>query len=812
MKHRCSFFYLFMLCGGMTVHLQASPYQGEPVCKMAIGNEQQPKLEDLRTLRNKYPLPIPKATQAEILSAQAAVDSYQLQRIDEKTVTDVTGLSHDAMTYQQNREVAKNVRALAAVAYNGGQAEKKTFELYLDYILSQGFVQMVAGPGFYEDWRNTPANFLSALSVCDDVRAQRMIDAVAALLNKENRMYDDWGELKKHINSDFIYMMLPHLFLSALYTPSEEGAVKKMEQFSNYISGCTRYVPGGGNILKPDGVGFHHGAHYNGYMYSYNTWVEYMYRLAGTSYHVTKDAFQRMQKAVMTPYLMATASTSDKAHFYGNSMAGRHPFTGMEVNFSRKLIEQLITIGEDMNNEEEEKELQAFYNYIFKTEKYPDIPKKNFDGFYQFNYSPAGVYRQNNWVAVMRAPTSRFWGAEIYNKTNRLGRYQGHGTLEILYEGKNLGATGYPTNQNKKGAGWDWNVMPGTTTVHYTSWEDMMPNKNEKDRFDQYAVNSNFSGALSWGDCGIWASAFDQGDCWGNPQRFEATNLHFCKSVFAIDGMLFGLGTGISAKGNYPDEWITATNLFQSVQSSQPGQLYINGKEIGPGNEQMFRSKDAVWMVTPNTTGYYIPAGHDNLIVRYGEQESPSSEGLSGKMGKELVAKAYLNHGVKPSGKQYCFVVIPATTPDKMGILAEQLKKNKIFNVISQQDSVHIVKHLPTNTLAYALFAPVSGLDAGYITESDTELLVMERSDKQTKELKLALCNPDLRPQTLDKGWMETPTQVVLKLKGNWKVVSSSQQSDLRVEKSSNSETVLKVTLKEGAPLYISLKDSLSKK
>ena len=130
MKHRCSFFYLFMLCGGMTVHLQASPYQGEPVCKMAIGNEQQPKLEDLRTLRNKYPLPIPKATQAEILSAQAAVDSYQLQRIDEKTVTDVTGLSHDAMTYQQNREVAKNVRALAAVAYNGGQAEKKTFELW----------------------------------------------------------------------------------------------------------------------------------------------------------------------------------------------------------------------------------------------------------------------------------------------------------------------------------------------------------------------------------------------------------------------------------------------------------------------------------------------------------------------------------------------------------------------------------------------------------------------------------------------------------------------------------------------------------
>lgn len=49
---------------------------------------------------------------------------------------------------------------------------------------------------------------------------------------------------------------------------------------------------------------------------------------------------------------------------------------------------------------------------------------------------------------------------EIYNKTNRFGRYQSHGTLEILYEG-GLAKCGYPADKEKKSAGWDWNMMPG---------------------------------------------------------------------------------------------------------------------------------------------------------------------------------------------------------------------------------------------------------------------------------------------------------------------------------------------------------------
>lgn len=69
----------------------------------------------------------------------------------------------------------------------------------------------------------------------------------------------------------------------------------------------------------------------------------------------------------------------------------------------------------------------------------------------------------------------------------------------------------------------------------------MMPYKNDKDRFDQKARTSNFAGAVSMKDYGLFATAFDQDDRWGS-QRFTPTNLTFCKSVLAIDGMLFSIG------------------------------------------------------------------------------------------------------------------------------------------------------------------------------------------------------------------------------------------------------------------------------
>ena len=542
MKNFLGLFLLLSLAG--QPHAQASEATDNSIPSAVThhsGNTSDTSIEDLLKLRKKYPLKPAKATKAEVQRAIDFIKTFDTAKMETVKIEDT-------------RKLAAAIRALAYAAQEN-LPEGSEFSPYLDKVLNDGVIERI--PAFpynsYTDVRVVPVDFLSALPVCTPEQQGRLIESVKGLMEFYKLNQKD-AILKRTVNSDYLYNVLPHLFVCALHNPDNAQAAEDLRSFSRYLSACTQYVPGEKDILKPDGTGFHHKTHYNGYMYSYRTWVEYMGRLKGTAFRITRDAYQRMSKAIVSVYLMATSSASDTEHFYANSLAGRHPLYGLDVNFSKALFRELVEIGGDMDGKEFDPELAAYYNAFFKTDHYKGVTPRKLDGFYQFNYSPAGIYRQANWVATMRCPTTRFWGGEIYNKTNRFGRYQSHGTLEVLYEGS-LAASGYPY-KNKKSAekgGWDWNVMPGTTTVHYTDWKSMLPNGNNADRFDQWSHTTNFAGALAWGDCGLFAAAFDQDDKWGS-QRFVPTHLSFCKSVFAIDGMLFSMGSGVSAQGEYPDD------------------------------------------------------------------------------------------------------------------------------------------------------------------------------------------------------------------------------------------------------------------
>lgn len=798
---------LFLLGAGVGMPFYCTASDGIPslVQTEMSDSELSVKKKELNNLRKKYKLVAPKANSKEVEAALMQVQIYQLERVNATTVTGASVLKKDNITLQLGRDIAKTVRALAFAALRDGSEAKESLFLFLDYLFTENIIESIPKYKYsnYNDVRKVPADFLSALPVCDDLRKSRLILAVMDLL-EAGQLYLDAEEIGQRINSDYIYNVTPHLFVCAVHNPDDEQAAKDLSAFSHFLSACTQYSPSGYDVLKPDGTGFHHNTHYNGYMYSYKTWVEYMGRLKGTSFRIEKDAYERMKKAIVSVYLMAVRSDSDKQRYFANSMAGRHPFTGLDVNFSKELFVTLIEVGGDVLGVPYDNELASYYNYFYRTKKYANAPELDADGFYQFNYSPAGVYRHGNWIAVMRCPTTNFWGGELYSKTNRFGRYQSHGTLEILYEG-GLEKCGYPVDKEKKSAGWDWNMMPGSTTVHYSDWKEMMPNKNDADRFDQKSATTNFAGALAWKDCGVFAAAFDQDDRWGS-RRFEPTNLTFCKSVFAIDGMLFAVGTGISAKGSYPDEWFTATNLFQSILSKSSERTVVNGQEVKKGKETVVDSKNSAWMVTPASTGYFIPEGHDKLVVKYDGQSTPSSAGMAAGLGMEVAAKAYLYHGVKPEKKGYRFMVVPSTTPEKMKEIAGKQEKDELFKVLAAQDSVHVVKHLPSASTAYALFAPATNLPYGVVYASQTELLLLERLGQKGENLDLALCNPNLRPETISKNnWKPTPTPAVIELKGSWTMKAGTKHTEITLEKNNRGNTVLKTLLSEGSPVYISL-------
>lgn len=760
-------------------------------------NPKQTQQDDLHQLRKRYPLERPKATTQEIQTAIVFLDTIRLE-------------GTETISKELARPLSAAVRSLSYAA-TAGLPEGKQLSALLDRLFQHHVIERYSRLVYssYGDVRTLPADLLSALTACDANRQQRLIAAVKRLIEFD-KLYQDAATVRNNVNTDYLYNVLPHLFVCALYQPDASQAVKDLHAFSHYLSACTQYTTGAKDGLKIDGIGYHHWTHYNGYMYAYQTWVEYMARLKGTAFRVQPDAYYRLARAIVSEYLMATVPTHGEGHYFANSLAGRHPFSGLDVAFTPELFRKLVTVGGDLQGTEIDPELAAYYNAFFPAETpYPGIPVKKLDGFYAFNYSPIGVYRHDNWVATMRCPTTCLWGGEIYNGTNRFGRYQSHGTLEILYNGS-LIQSGYPDGWERFGGqrgGWDWNIVPGSTTVHYTDWKEMTPNGNNADRFDQWALTTTFSGALSWGDCGLWACTFDQGDAWGS-RRFIPTNLTFCKSVFAIDGILISLGSGIGAPGNYTNNRLTATNLFQALDDNLTNTLVLDGKEIGRHTTITPDANQPHWLITSCTTGYFIPAGNDPLVLTCGNQTTPGPEGISPtSFGTRHASKAYLNHGIKPVGKRYCFAIVPHTTPRAMSTLSKRLLGEKgRFEIRQHQDSLHILRHTPSSTLAYALFAPSTNLHEGHLRSTDTPLLLMERPVGES-QLDLAVCSPDLRPQTIqgNKVWLSQPTITTLTLDGHWQPADRHTEN-LRSCTYEGTHTRLTLELRDGLTLQLRLK------
>ena len=767
------------------------------------------ELEDLNALKPIYHQN-PASTPALVRQLYSKIDALKIQRNADGTVS---GEPMAVMTLDELKAMSEGVEALAAAALGGTEKAKTYLNNWMDHIIDQGVLYHFDGFTYsdYTNVRAIPAGFLKAMDAYTDVQKTEVIKAVK-WMTEFNFAYAPLEYLLSKFSSDYVYNFMPNLYSCATNIVDSNEAVENMKALTQLLENISEYAPGGNDILKPDGTGFHHNTQYNNYMYAYNSWVEYISYLKGTCFRINQDAYERIKKAVVSLYIMSTKS-QDNIHLFANSMAGRHPLVGgTEITFTKDLFKRLVDVGGDILGTGIDPELAAQYNYFFMEDFYAGVNKADMDGFYQFNYSPAGVYRQNNWVVTMRCPTTKFWGGEIYNQTNRFGRYQAHGTLEVMYDGA-MENSGFPKKNNSLGTkatgGWDWNVEAGSTTVHYTSWKEMMPNKNVTDRFDQYSKTTNFAGALAWKDCGMFGAEFDQDDSWGS-QRFTPTNLTFKKSVYAFDGMLISLGSNISASGSYSDDMITATNLFQGIDSDVSGDLIINGETMPAGAEAKTNDSSAdLWMVTPQGTGYFVPKGNDPIVIKHGEQESPNETGDNVDSPVTVTAaKAYIDHGVKTSDKKYVFVAVPATNTTDMTQLAAKMANNggEIFEIKAQNEKLHALTYKPANVTAYSIFTAMSDLNFGCVKSTGSEMLLMEKLDTEKKTLSLAVANPNLRPKDDETyGWVATPTETNIVVDGEW--VLSQDVDGIVVTPQSDNTTMITLTLAEGEPAYIELID-----
>ena len=739
--------------------------------------------------------PQPSSIPRDLIAFRNYVKGLNIIENSDGTVRGASIITSTAdLTNDNFKDLLDKLNALAA-----SSSDEELFRKFLNLVIDQGVVyrypQLPSND--YTVVREYPKLLLNLLPKCTEEQQVEVLKMVR-WVSEAGWAYADTDYLATEFSSDIIYNYLSHFISYAVYQPDSKVAVRELKAMSRFLERVLAPVPGGYDTVKPDGLGFHHGTHYNNYMYAYNGWMDAAYNLKGTTFRVSETAYNYMKKAVLTCYEMGNRSNTG-SNYYANSLSGRHPLDGGHVNqFTRAYLEKLIEVSADVLGAQDN-ELAAAYNYFLMSDKY-DVPAADYTGFYQFNYSPIGVYRSNDWVVTMRAPTTRMWGAEIYSGTSRFSRYQSHGTMEVLYNGA-LGNSGLPLSPT----GYDWNVAPGGTTVHYTSWKEMMPKSNTTQRFDQFTATKDFAGALAWEDCGMFACDFDQVDTWGG-QCFTPTNLVFKKSVYAFDGMLISLGSDISSSGTYGDDRVTATNLFQEVGSDM-GNLNVDGVMMASGDaDKDLASEKDMWMVTPKGTGYFIPEGNDHVIVKYGEQEGPNEDGSDvDNPAKAIATKAYINHGVKPTDKDYVFVMVPQTTAEKMQALASEMAHDggNRYKILSQTNKFHALTYIPKNVTAYAFFEAVDDTKLDLVKAVGSEMLLMQQPQTDGS-LHLAVCNPNLRPQSKSTAlgdWLPGTTETTITLDGEW--YTDMVAEGFKINAPENGKTVIELKLNHGLPIYI---------
>lgn len=608
------------------------------------------------------------------------------------------------------------------------------------------------------------------------------------------------------IPGDYINVASRFLFIIA------NNGVTTDEQIRDYLCTVRFYEKwaqtkqnGWSSGIKIDGSYFHHGSIHNGYSQCMGQWVNDMAKLKNSPFAIGKDSYFNISKGILTELL--ECSTKGKNAFYANTLTGRGPFS-MVSKVTMDNFSELIKMGGYAIGQPFEPNMAAAYNYLSKSGTF-DIEPANLDGFHQRNYGSMGMYRSaTGWVATMRGMTSKLWGAEIYNKANRFGRYQSHGVLEVLYNQDPIPAnSGYPKEQS-----WDWNVVPGATVVRHTPdyWYALQPTMGEE-RADEFQ-KKDFVGALTNGKNGIFAMDFEESAVgWHNKKRYTVTdNLKFKKSVFAYNDLLVCLGSNIGfdpENGRKTDT--LATNLFQFVFSeTEKLPLYWNNSdeimEEMENKTSLFSKSN--WLISPAGTGFFMPKQTGSLHIICGTQNTPPFNVESNATEKEYenglitsdVAKAWISHSER--NNKYEFVVIPKTTPKELKTLATKLGSGKGMYEVLRQDSVaHIVKFAESNLIGYAIFDSSTALPGMLKSVSAPCLVMIQSTNGKTT---VNVCSPDLnyKEDPVCK-WISEPKTITLELNT---LLSIPKETPSNVTVVTNQNTsLITVVLKDGLDTQI---------
>ena len=711
-----------------------------------------------------------------------------------------------------------------AVAYNNSTAKpvireemKKKFLAMYDHITDQGVAYGSCWGNIHHYGYSVRGLYLAYFLMKDVLREAGKLQEAERTL----RWYAITNEVYPKpevdgIDMDSFNTQTTGRIASILMMEDTPEKLQYLRSFSRWIDYGCRPALGLSGSFKVDGGAFHHRNNYPAYAVGgLDGATNMIYLLSRTEFAVSKLAHETVKNVLLT------------MRFYCNklnfplSMSGRHPdgkgklvpmhFAMMalagspdgKAEYDSEMASSYLRLISNsgvendapeympkVSNAEERKAAKLLIEKGFRPEPDPQ-------GNIAMGYGCISVQRRSNWSAVARGHSRYLWAAEHYLGANLYGRYLAHGSLQILTAAP--GQTVTPATSGWQQEGFDWNRIPGVTSIHLPL-EQLQAKVLNVDRYsgmeEMLYSDEAFAGGLSQQKMnGNFGMKLHEHDKYNGSHRAR-------KSYHFIDGMIVCLGSDIE---NTNTEFPTETTIFQLAVTDKAGHDYWRN----------YQGDKKVW-VDHLGTGYYVPTA-----IRF-EKNFPQHSRMqnTGKETKGDWVSLVVDHGKAPKNGRYEYAVLPQTNETAM----KKFAKKPAYKVLQQDRKAHIVESASEQIVSYVLFeTPETTLPGGLLQRVDTSCLVMTHKESADK-IKLTVAQPDLAlyrgpsDEAFDKDgkriersiysrpWINNGSSeipVTVTIKGRWNVEETPYCT---VVSSNEKQTILRFSCKDGASFEVELK------
>ncbi len=676
-------------------------------------------------------------------------------------------------------EVADLMLALARAFHRTEDAAMREeiagwYCLLAEHLQDQG---MTPGSGFSWGWydgRNLgEANYLMRAPL----RERGLLDWAASYLDYSygfSRIFDD--ETIRP-NMDYFHIDVRYRLYGCLMQVEPAEQVRHLRAFSRRL-GLDILTEDHSDGYRPDGSAFHHQFHYFAYAgIGTRSLVNVVEPISHTPFRLSTEAMERLKTVVLA--MRSYCNLRDLPL----PLSGRHPF---RQSFDPNVLLTLARGGSPDGSVELDPDLASAYLRFAPEEaggeefRRHGIEPEVLEGNMTMNYAGLTAHRRDDWLALVKG-YSRYVGfGEIYANENRFGRYISNGYLDILAGGDPISREGSGVVQE----GWDWNRLDGTTVI-YLPLDELraVSSGTEFIRSDQ-----SFVGGLTHRDRnGAFVMQLQGGE------QHEPT-FRGKKTYFFFDDRIICLGSDIV---NEDSENPTHTNLFQKhLPDPENDPTWLNEDALTGLEVRAQLPADGGWIIDPQSTGYWLPAGQSVHVARLHQHSRDQSdrEDTAGDF-----ATGWIDHGAAPDDGSYEYAVIVRATPERMHQFNQAMTNpvERPYEVLQRDDRAHIVFDRGSRSWGAVAFEA---------TELDTEMPLLEVDRacivmiEQTEEdLLMSVADPDLN---LEEN-VSVPRQLRLLVRGAWQIANPSD--DFHVVEHIADGTVIDVICHEGRSYGIEL-------